>query len=616
MKFARLTTVIFMASISLTACKRNTDAQPNVQSNTKSYDVVFAQCLAPQGNGGNYAATLTWVGEQIHVRIAEAKSLAQKGKRVGIYVGCMLGGSSGSVTAAVLSAILSNKNLLPSKTSQDILSIDEATLIANSMRYVAFSVDLNLHELVRFFGQAFWTQGSNFINQNALKPLISNLFGNDTPHWWKGATVDASKVLVDFAATIHLASTLTPQLVNKTISSAIANAELKAYRERGVRYVHELPEFESLKEIEATTSQSHEELSIGLHKQTQFIGQAADHFVAKQFSLSDYARRHLVDLGPNGGNYKLKKTIDASLATGICTITMAALVRSKEALQNQPMYRNLNPVVFCSKQTIDRILASALYRKHIAEGHPFATRFILAAVPTIRGGIAPSIREPNLMTPLRSRLANDELEVSEFYYPTMDKELNGSFTFTPMNARQVKKGTNEFVPHLGVAGGFPDRRITAWIASYFLVDAVTGHLAAKSAEVRTTLSLLGRANLRSAPAFHKNAVKNVFSASATDGDQNLADWMNFADSFCETMGSHIEKRLNGKIENVTVDWDVTKLPAAQKPGGASKLLVVRTINATRTQTHSSEKNTKLVFDPLIKTERGSRQFQPNPCKEQ
>ncbi|MEN9809344.1 MAG: hypothetical protein RLZZ488_911 [Pseudomonadota bacterium] len=616
MKIKMLTTSILSALLVVSACKRNGDAQPAAQSSPKNYDVVFAQCLAPQGNGGNYAATLTWVGEQIHVRIAEAKSLAQKGKRVGIYAGCMLGGSSGSVTTAVLSAILSNKNLLPNKTSQDVLSIDEATLIANAMRFVAFSVDLNLRELVRFFGQAFWTQGSNFINQNALQPLISNLFGKDTPHWWKGATVDASKVLVDFAATIHLASTLTPQLVNKTISSAIANAELKAYQAQGVRYVHELPEFESLKEIEALTDQNHEELSTGLQKQTQFIGQAADDFVAKQFSLGDYARRHLVDLGAKGGNYKLKKTIDAPLATGLCTTTMATLVRSNESLQKQPMYKNLNPVVFCSKETINRILSSSLYQKHIAEGHPFATRFILASVPTIRGGIVPSIREPNMMAPLRSRLADDELEVSEFYFPAMDKELNGSFTFTPMNARQVKKGATEFVPHLGVAGGFPDRRISAWIASYFLVDAVTRHLSAKAAEVRTTLSLFGRDNLRSNPAFHKNAVKNVFSASPSEGDQNLADWMSFADSFCDTMGSHIENTLKGKIENVIVDWEVSKLPAAQKPGGASKLLVVRAINATRTQTHSIARNTRLVFDPLLKTEQSSRLFQSNPCKEQ
>jgi hypothetical protein len=221
-----------------------------------------------------------------------------------------------------------------------------------------------------------------------------------------------------------------------------------------------------------------------------------------------------------------------------------------------------------------------------------------------------------MMTPLRSRLADDELEVREFYFPAMDKELNGSFTFTPINARQVKHGMTEFVPHLGVAGGFPDRRISAWIASYFLVDAVTGHLSAKASDVRTTLSLFGRDNQRSAPAFHKNAVKNVFSASASEGDQNLADWMSFSDSFCDTMGSHIENTLKGKIENVIVDWEVSKLPAAQKPGGASRLLVVRAVNATRTQTHSFEKNMKLVFDPLIRTELSSRILRPNPCKEQ
>ena len=173
-----ITRFIHFINITLVFMKKMNESKTESTKQRPSFDVVFAECFAPQGNGGNWAATLSWVSEQINVRVQEAISLSQQGKRVGLYLGCMTGGSSGSVTTAVLSSILSNKNILPAKSAQDILSPEEATLSAKAPRYVAFSVDLNLRELVRFFGQAFWTQGSNLINQNALE----NLFGKDTPH--------------------------------------------------------------------------------------------------------------------------------------------------------------------------------------------------------------------------------------------------------------------------------------------------------------------------------------------------------------------------------------------------------------------------------------------------
>lgn len=592
------------------------ESKPESTKQRPPFDVVFAQCFAPQGNGGNWAATLSWVSEQINVRVQEAISLSQQGKRVGLYLGCMTGGSSGSVTTAVLSSILSNKNILPAKSAQDILSLEEATLVAKALRYVAFSVDLNLRELVRFFGQAFWTQGSNLINQNALQPLIENLFGKDTPHWWKGATVDPAKILVDFAATVHLAATLTPELINKTISFALSGTELNAYASKGVKLVHELPEFSSTDEVLRLSTEDLASFSKGLEKQTQFIGQASDSFVAKQFSLGDYARRHLADLGPKGGSYKLKTTIDVPLAEGFCTITMAALKRKKEDLQTLPMYPSLTPVVFCSQNTIHKILSSALYRQHVQSGHPYASRYVLAVVPSIRGALVPSIREPNMMAPLRSPLATGDLEVREFYYPAWDKEKNGSFTFSLMNAEKVQMGQVEFAPQLGVAGGFPDRRVSAWMISYFLFDAVSQRLSSQASEVRTFVSLFGRDNKRGGPAFHKNAVQKIFSPSEQEGSKNLNDWMSFTDDYCDTMATHLQASLQAKIENVAVDWEVSRLPAAQQPGGASRLLVVRTTNATRSQTIHPSTPMKFVFDPLMKTEGSSIISRTNPCKEQ
>ena len=599
----------------LLSCKQRdegTEASPQaVGSGAKPYDVVFAQCFAPQGNGGNWAATLGWLSETIHLRLLEADIMAKQGKKVGLHFGCMVGGSSGSVATSVLSAILSNGHLLPGKGSQSVVSIDEARTILRAVRLVAQSADYNLTELVRFFGQVAWNE-----SRATLRGTIGRVFTGSKPGWWdsQSGTVNPKHLLTDFATSLHFAATMTPEVLNRTISSALKGDQLQAYTKRGVSRAAELPEFADLDKVPRRSSPDGAVLAAAFARQSDFLQQLADNLVSKQFLPLEYKSRHLRDLSRNGPPYRLKETLDRPLGEGLCTITMAALRKSPKDGATQPKYEHLAPVVFCGEATARMLLESPVYRELVTKGHPYAARFVIAVVPTLRAGIVPSIREPNLMPPLSSPLGSGDLEVTRFYSPAWDKEAHGSLTFKLLDANKVTIGSQVITPHLAVAGGFPDRRISAWMASVFFLSNTAKRLAPLAREVRSNFALFGRDNSRATPAFHKNAVRNVFS-SAASGEQNLKDWLTFADSWCDTMGSRLLQESKARVENVILDWEVSRLPAAQKPGGASNLLVVKAINATRTQAGRHLAGLRVVFDPEVDSRHVPRPAPTTPCKE-
>jgi hypothetical protein len=297
---------------------------------------------------------------------------------------------------------------------------------------------------------------------------------------------------------------------------------------------------------------------------------------------------------------------------------MASLLKSEAETSRQPRYEELSPVVFCSEATARAILSSKTYQQKIKDSAPYVTRFVVAVVPTMRGAIVPSIREPALMPPLSGQLAGadgGELEVTKFYSPKWDRQFRGALTFQLFDARSVEAPPGMPVaPYLAVGGGFPDRRISAWMASLFFVHNIESKLRPLAGEVRTNFAIFGRANVRGATEFHKNAVQNVFSSGAS-GDNNLEDWLSFADAWCSTMVQDMQRSFKTRLDNVTLDWEVSKLPAAQTPGGASNLLLVKAINATRTQAGRHLAGLRVVFDPEVESHHVPTLATPHPCAE-
>jgi hypothetical protein len=373
MKFSKLKHVACLSLIlsSVLGCSPNREQDSSQGSDAaaasgRQFDVLLAHCFAPQGNGGNWASTLGWMSEEIHLRIVEAEALQKSGKSVGIHLGCMVGGSSGSVAAATLSAVLENKNLLPGRTAQSPLSIAEATKAMRALRFVAQAADLNPAELAVFYIQVLRRQG-----QKKVLDTVNKVVPSSSTEWWTGSTVDPKKMLVDFAGSVRLAATLTPEVLDKRIGAALKGNQLESYNKRGIKLATELPNFPALNQVPEKQSAEGKILAAGFEEQSKFLKTSGDNFLRSQFGIGEYLSRYGADLSANGGSSKLKQTLDAQFSDGICTISMVLIARSEQDTSTIPDYKELSPTVFCNEATVVKIVSSALYQNHVKENHPY-----------------------------------------------------------------------------------------------------------------------------------------------------------------------------------------------------------------------------------------------------
>jgi hypothetical protein len=593
--------------------KTSEDSQTNAGS-TNGKPVAIVQCSIPQGNGGNWAATLGWISEQMMIRAEQAEQLTKSGRSVGIYLGCMLGGSSGSVVTNVVMRLLNNNNLVPGAHPEKLFSAADTRTIARAVRYVAMAADLNLRELAVFFAQVAGNNVVSLANKSTLIDKIKSIFGQNEPKWWNGQQVDGNMMLIDFATLLHLAENLTSQMINEPVEKILNGELLKAASSRKISKMTDFALFDHLQQLTSATAEKNN-LETILEKQSEHIGKTADDFIAKKFALGQYKARYLTNVFRDGKkDYPLTITLDRPLAPGFCTITMAVLaLKSNELnLERAPDYKSLRPVVFCSGSMVRSLLKSNLYRRHLREENPFASRFVLATVSASRGSMSPSIREPGMMSELVGDADQGVLEVEELYSPDIDRKLNGELTFQPLSIAALASKNGGVKPKLGVAGGFPDRRIAAWMMSYHFIDKMD-ELKRNGYDIIGRIGLFGKPDNRAVDKFDTSSIRNIFSANPQAAEANIKDWYDFQDSYCNVFESYFAANA-GKATTVAFNWDLTKIPAAQT--GASRLVLVKGANATRSQLSFYETNgfPGVVFDPNGETDHVPRLSKGYPCK--
>jgi hypothetical protein len=612
--------LILMAAVgSQWSCKKAPSSKvvdADVVSVSKNKKVIV-QCAIPQGNGGNWAATLGWLSEQMLVRAEQAEQLSTGGQQVSVFFGCMLGGSSGSIATNVVMRVLNNQALIPGARTDRLYTPAEARILGRAVRYIALAADLNLRELAHFFAQVAFNNATSVVNKARLPGLIMSVFGShQQAKWWDGQQVDGKKMMIDFSTILHLAQKINLQMLEAHPEAFLKEEFAAAARQQGMNRVSDFPIFKNEKDVPRESADAKRLDSI-LDMQSKYIGEQSDHIIAKDFALGDYKARFSKNVYRGGhANYPLTRTLETPLSFGFCTITMARMYLNSAQLnlEHAPDYNTLRPLVFCSKETVQAILSSPLYRQHVRDAHPFARRYILATVKASRGSMSPSIREPGMMQELIGPANNGELEIEEIYAPDLDAGNGGKLEFQLMPTSGFNRTGQVIRPMFGIAGGFPDRRVSAWMMTYFYLQKVD-EFKKNGFEVIGRLGVFGKPDDRSVDKFDTNVIRTIFSANPQVGESNVRDWYAWQDSYCNTFEPEVKRR-GGVITTVSLNWDLTKIPAAQ--AGASRLIVVKGANAARSQLALYENATstlgRFVFDPNITSDHVPRLSQGYPCR--
>jgi hypothetical protein len=583
--------------ISLFACNLSSCIPVQETASTKSVESSnqISQCLAPQGNGGNWAATIGWMSEQLQYRI---NTISTPRNDTTVFLNCITGGSSGAVSTALVMTILSNQNLFGQDMTGKNLTIEQTQILADSLKFIAYSLDLSFSQLASFVTDYIKAMvGSSINNTDVMKSIARNVFGDKSAKWWGGEVVDPNTLIVDYATVLLLAKELKKEDVYEKVSNHFNTKDTAFLTSLGIEKLIDMDEYSRFVDLPDNGEKTRQ--SDLYMKRSEKIGEIAFRRIRSQFKTFSYINRYGTGAKKESPETPLKKIMEMPLKHGFCGIVMGALygTYSEIDLDKAPDYSALRPIVICSKDTIETIIGSSIYQNHILTNHPFASRFVFMESKNVRSMILTSIREPGLMAELAGNINEGDMEFKSIYDPSEDFKTNNSYTFKlrPSNLASNENVSSRPKTFMAVAGGFPDRRISAWVNSYLFLEHLTN---SKKENFGAFYSIFGKPDTRFVDKFDTSSIRTTFSSNPKDGQKNVEDWFRFQDSWCSTFAPLFAKK-SAKIETVAFNWDVTSIPAAQSR--KSHFLISKAVNATRLQltsySHTPETPQKLVYDP-------------------
>lgn len=571
--------ISLLSFMTLFSCRTIPNSKTSSDSNAKG--LVLIQCLVTQGNGGNWGGTLAWMSETIRVRSEEARQIqTQTGQPVQMFLDCAAGGSSGSVATQVYGALLHNDSLLPGHKENRLFSVNEADRIADALRWIGFSADLSIFEytntLRQVIGEGIEGKVTGTLGRvEELRDFVRKALGNKNPTWWNNQTVEAEQVLVDFIVMVRFAGTMTPELLGK-LSPADVISQLDPSKNRLV----DVPVYNSLAEVPRAEGEV-KNIDAALAKRTALINSESDAFIAKPFGPGVYKARYLSGVYENAPTL-LKQVAEAPMPQGFCTITMAMIAATEQdiPLDKAPDYSQLHPTVFCNRSTIDKILGQPQFREDLQAESPQLKRYLFLAAKNIRTALAMSIREPNMMQEFKGSIGNSRVEADALFDSMTSDRASPT----------LKPGAGMGI---GIAGGWPDRRITAWPMTYYAL-AIAEKWQAQGYQVKGYVSKFGKPDNRSKDKFDTTAIRTVFSPDAKTGEKYVQEWFQWQDQYCDLFAPRLAAA--GFLdETVAFNWDIGSIPAAQS--GNSRRLVYKGINAVRLQ--AKETVRRVSFDPTV-----------------
>jgi hypothetical protein len=550
----------------LVSCRTTTDGgnrESQVLSDSSPKKVV-ALCFATQGNGFNYAATLSWIAETLYISIERVRQMEAEGETL-FDLNCIAGSSSGSLVSNIYGGLLTNPSFTKGKDPDRLLTVNEVERLADGLRWMSLSADLSVQSYLNLVGQVVsqWLEGNRRKVDDGLREIWGGFFQNERPSWWDGSYVDAEQILVDF-------------LANTLIANRMTETTFKERDDLG-RLIH-FPYFPSFQDIPASQSRN---IDKGLGDRAKSINQISESFLQSQFPVGEYLGRYQI------GPYQKKNTplfaiAEDPMPTGSCTLTMAGVFDSKSSIPlDRLSYTHLRPVMFCDEKTLLDLLSQKGFREQIAKPGSLAGRMILLAAKNRRVSLAMSLREPKMMRPFLGTLGDEKVEVSGIFDPQNPAHKN-DLRLWPMEGQKI-----------AITGGYLDRRINAGAISYYFASRVErrqkeGYL------VMPTLHLFGKPDKDREKKFDAVVIREIFSNNPTESESNLKDWYSLQRDFCGDQASYLTNKYKINIHTTSYNWDIQKQPAAVS--GSSRLIAYKSANAARLQTPDLTPR-RIVFDP-------------------
>lgn len=584
LKHTSLYLLLFVSCLAPSGCKTS-DTQTSESKVAESQSgSVGIQCLVPQGNGGNWGSTLGWMSEQLTQRAVSEKI---RGQVTSFHLGCMAGGSSGSAATALYMTLLNNQNLFPGKNSNGLYSIEEMELLGRALRFIALSIDYDLDQSLRFWSELIASKA-----KDVALPSTSATPSMTSPSWWEKELINPDTLLTDASSTFLIAKHLTRSDIDSTINTGgFSEENTKFLNERNILKLSDLSEYEGISSIPDESTSESKLLHLLLKLRSITTTQITKARLRTTIPAHEYSDRYKIGVSKDSPDSSHKSILESPMANGFCTVAMASILTevSDSDLSVAPDYSTMRTVVFCNKETIETIISNKEYQNHVQSGHKYASRFLFAVTPNIRGAVGPSVREPGLMAELLDSHIGNYLTTDYVYDPKVDS----SFKLTKISEKYPSEN-NRRGYFFAIGGGFVARKIAAWPLSYYqeaLEQRYYGQLGA------SYISIFGKPDSKVDEDFGENVIRTVFSSSESLGKVNVADWHAFQQSWCQTFSSKLSS--GERVANsVLMNWDVTKIPAVQ--AGSSYVLVAKSINATRLQfaKNAVSKEIGVVFDPF------------------
>ena len=591
------------------------------------FHTIINFCGTTQGNGYNWASTLSWLSTELLSVYQDALEIQRQnpGAKVGISANCFIGGSSGSGVTAVYDSLLSNPNiadqtigdvLIGRADPNRILSPEEIYRMSKSLRYIALGADLS------FLFKVFTIRRVLGNNRNNLLT-----FGNGIDNVW-GEQMGGKSVVVDFATYVHFAQYAPWGLINEDLKpgegilrdfpiTKFRNASVRAAFSR-VRKMHDLIDLpEELARLEnpnnpsrslrndlKTLGDAFEKISMSIRDEIHRTNNALYWRQGDMDYLFRRERGATPPLDNSIGRNPLQIVMEASPGNGIATISLGVPFENMEELEaavgNKGFnYDDMKAYVFMSKETAEELLASSEYRRLVTEGDPAIQKFVIAVVDQKFAQVNPSVREPGLLDELAGDFTGNELRIQSVFDPTAPNAKNMQLQ-TPGKAG-VKKS-------VFIIGGFPYEDLSS-IPMGILQREKISKLEAHADNIvsrHVTFGVPITEENRTSTFAAKKVMSRLFNITENQSvaEGNFRKWEEWVASFEQRFRPAMEA--DGiTIRRTKYNWNERKLPAAL--ARISRVLVAKSHNATL----EAMENTPTRSGPRTSELPSSRAFNPD-----